>query len=403
MHPDMFSDSPAGTVIRVGDGDSAYWAYVPKPLPPKIEPSLDLMQVLSESDRALGELSGLGRTISNPHLLIGPFIRREAVDSSRIEGTHTDLPGLYAYESERASRRGRKAMPEQADAQEVLNYVRATEYGIRKLKTRELDLKLIGELHRRLMIGVRGNRATPGRFRKVQNWIGTGGGLTQAIFVPPPVAEMTASLAELEKYILGGNSLPPLIRIALIHYQFEGTHPFIDGNGRIGRLLISLLLVKWGLLPLPLLYLSSYFERHRREYYDLLLAISGRGLWQDWLVFFLKGVAEQSRDAIARAKRLQDLQLDWRTKLLKQRAPAALLLLADHLFDSPVLSIPQAQRLLELSYPGTQKVIGKLVDLRILTPADESEYGKLFIAREILRISVKGTSDHEIKLFGAKV
>jgi Fic family protein len=403
VNPDWFNSSPAGAVVKIGEGDGAYWAFVPRPLPPDITPGMELMQTLSEADRALGELAGLGRTMPNPHLLIGPFIRREAVDSSRIEGTHTDLPGLYAYESERASRRSGKATPAQADAQEVLNYVRAMEHGVRRLKTRPVDLTMMCELHRRLMIGVRGNRATPGRFRKVQNWIGAGGGLPQAIFVPPPPAEMIASLAELEKYILGGNSLPPLIRIALVHYQFEATHPFIDGNGRIGRLLISLLLVKWGLLPSPLLYLSSYLERNRREYYDLLLAVSGRGRWQDWLVFFFKGVAQQSRDAVERAKRLQDLQLNWRKKLLQQRAPAALLLLADHLFDSPVLSIPQAQRLLQLSYPGTQKIFGRLVDLHILTPADKAEYGKLFIAREILRISVKGTGDNQIKLFGSKV
>jgi Fic family protein len=377
VEPQRFQESPSGRLTEVGQGQAAYWAFVPHPLPPSLDFDAHLVRALSEADRALGELAGLGRTMSNPHLLIGPFVRREAVLSSAIEGTQMDLADLYAYEAVQLPLPGLlRPTPSQADLREVLNYVRAMEYGLERLSTLPVSLRLVREVHERLMEEVRGEHATPGEFRRSQNWIGHPGcTLNEAEFVPPPVREMHKALGAFEKYIYSGDHYPPLIRLALIHYQFEAIHPFLDGNGRIGRLLISLLLVHWELLPLPLLYLSAFFDRRRDEYYDLLLAVSERGAWRDWVEFFLRGVAEQALDAIARAKRLQDLQSEWHARLTQARASTLLLRLVDSLFASPVLTIPQAQDLLGVTYRTAHRHIQKLVDAGILQRIGEPSYG----------------------------
>lgn len=359
---------------------------MPHPLPPVLEFDHALVCTLSEADRALGELAGLGRTVPNPHLLIRPFIHREAVLSSRIEGTQADITDLYAYEAGQLVLPSVKSTAPASDVHEVLNYMQALEYGLERLNTLPVSLRLIRELHTRLLEGVRGEHATPGEFRRSQNWIGPAGCmLNEAEFVPPPVPEMIQALNELEKYLHRDCPYPPVMRIGLIHAQFEIIHPFIDGNGRIGRLLISLLLVHWNLLPLPSLYLSAYFERHRQDYYDLLLAISTLGVWRDWLLFFLRGVAEQARDAIKRAKRLQDLQADWRQRLTQARASTLLLRLVDNLFDSPLLTIPLAQKMLGVTYHSAQLNVGKLVKSGILRQVGGASYSKMFLAEEVLR------------------
>jgi Fic family protein len=387
MNPDRFQSSPAGKVIKVGRGDVATWTFVPHPLPPDLTPDWDLITLLSEADRALSGLAGVGRTLPNPHLLIGPFVRREAVLSSRIEGTITDITDLYAYEAGQLPLPGFDAAPPKADAQEVLNYVRALEFGLERVRTLPISLRLMRELHAKLLTGVRGQHATPGEFRRTQNWIGPPGcSLAQADFVPPPVEQMTESLAALERYLHGSAAVhPPLVRLALIHYQFEAIHPFVDGNGRVGRLLLSLLLVEWGLLSLPLLYLSAYFHQHRDEYYDLLMAVSERGAWKEWIRFFLFGVAEQAGDAVARATHLQDLRESWHRQLTETSRSTLLLRLADQLFTSPVLTISGAQELLGVSYPGAQRNVDRLVEAGILRQWGEASYGKTFYAPEILR------------------
>lgn len=386
MDPQRFRNSTAGQVIRVGEGEAAYWAFVPHPLPPKLRADWRLTNALSEADRALAELAGLGQTMPNPHLLIGPFVRREAVLSSRIEGTQADIADLYAYEARHLPPPGPEAPPE-ADVREVLNYVNALEYGLQRLDTLPVSLRLLCELHERLLEGVRGEHATPGRFRHTQNWIGPPGcTLNEAVFVPPPVPQMQEALSALEKYLYSDDPYPPLVRLALIHYQFEAIHPFIDGNGRIGRLLISLLLIQWRLLPLPLLYLSAYFYRHRQAYYDLLLAVSERGAWQDWILFFLRGVAEQARDALARARRLQDLREEWRRRLIQARLPSRTLGLVDVLFETPILTIPQAARRLDSTYHAAQRAVENLIQQGILEAKGEASYGKTYQAPQILRI-----------------
>jgi Fic family protein len=341
----------------------------------------------------MGELAGLGRAMPNPHLLIGPFLRREAVLSSRIEGAQADLADLYAYEAGQFSPAERRSGASEADVREVLNYVRALEYGLQRVAELPVSLRLLRELHERLLAGVRGNQATPGEFRRSQNWIGRPGcTLSDAEYVPPPAAEMHVALDLFERYLYADDGYPPLVRLAFIHYQFEAIHPFLDGNGRIGRLLISLLLVNWDLLSLPLLYLSAYFEQHRQEYYDLLLAVSQRSAWREWLAFFLAGIEEQARDANARAKRLQDLQLEWRRRLTQARASALLPRLADALFDSPVITIPQAQRILQVTYHSAQHNVEKLVEAGILTPHSGSATGKTFRAEDILHTTGEDTA-----------
>lgn len=387
MNPDRFQDSSAGQVVKGRDGDLAYWAFVPYPLPPEIEPDWALTHTLSEADRALSELAGVGRTMPNPHLLIGPFIRREAVLSSRIEGTRADVTDLYAYQAGQLSLPGMAAAPPEADVREVHNYVRALEYGLERLETLPVSLRLIREIHGRLLEGVRGERATPGAFRDRQNWLGPEDStLEDATFVPPPVPQMHEALYALEKYLHSDDVYPPLVRLAMMHYQFEAIHPFIDGNGRVGRLLISLVLVRWGLLPQPLLYLSAFLSRHRQEYYDLLMAVSERGSWAEWISFFLTGVAEQSDDAVTRARRLQDLRADWHDRLTEARASALLLQLADHIFDSPVITIPQAQEVLGVTYHTAQRHVQRLVDADILQQAGDADYGRTFVAGEILDV-----------------
>ena len=380
MDIERFRKSPSGKVIEVGQGEVAYSAFIPNPLPPKVEFDMELILALSDADRSLGELSGLGRNIPIPHLLMGPFIRREAVLSSRIEGTRADITDLYLYEAGQTS----PSMP--PDVREVSNYVKALEYGLKRLETLPISLRFMRELHERLMEGIRGEYAAPGSFRASQNWIGPPGcSLNQATYVPPPVPQMQSSLAAFEEYIHAKDDLPPLIRIALIHYQFEAIHPFLDGNGRIGRLLISLLLVHWGLLPLPLLYLSAYFEAHRQEYYELLMAISERGGWHEWLTYFLRGVAEQAGDANMRAKRLQDLQTDYRKRLMETHASTLPLRLMESLFEVPLITVPEAQQVLGVTYRAAKLNIEKLVEIGILRQTGDTSYSRTFVCDDIVQ------------------
>lgn len=388
-------ENPAGRLAHVGQGEAAYRAFVPNPLPPELPVDTGLIRTCSDASYALGELAAMGRTLPNPHLLISPFLRREAVLSSRIEGTQADIADLYAYEAEQPPLPG-MLPPPTSDVQEVLNYVRALEYGLERVETLPVSKRLMLELHECLLRGVRGEHATPGEFRRSQNWIGRPGStLADADFVPPPAPDMLDALDGLERYIHNEEAPhPPLMRLAFIHYQFEAIHPFIDGNGRIGRLLISLLTVNWKLLPLPLLYLSAYFERNRQTYYDLLMAVSTRSAWHDWVLFFLTGVAEQARDASDRAKRLQDLQMKWHQRLGRGRGSTRLISLADHLFASPIISIPQAARVLGLSYPAAGNNVEKLVQADILKPMRRRTYGKPYVAQDILDIIMPNRAEN---------
>jgi Fic family protein len=318
--------------------------------------------------------------LPNPHLLILPFVRREAVLSSRIEGTQTSLSELYTYEAVQLT--SFEAPP---DVREVYNYVQALEHGLERLQTLPISLRLMREIHARLMEGVRGEHQTPGQFRRSQNWIGPPGAmLNDASFVPPPPAEMHEALDAFEKYLHGSSRLPPLARLGLIHYQFETIHPFLDGNGRIGRLLITLLLCAWDLLPEPLLYLSAYFEARRHTYYDLLLEVSQRGDWGGWLVFFLRGVASQSRDAVARARRLQDLREGYRERFQRARAGARLLQVVDMLFARPVLTVRQVEAALGVNFPSAQRYVNRLEEAGLLRETTGKARNRIYQADQVL-------------------
>jgi len=362
-----------------------YWAFAPDPLPPPLSIDWNLASLLSKADRALSELGGLARNLPNPRLLIGPFVRREAVLSSRIEGTQASLSDLFFFEAAHSEKMTPPKKPP-PDVQEVSNYVKALEYALKRCKDLPLSLRLIRELHAILLSGVRGGTHTPGEFRRSQNWIGTPGcTLMEATFVPPPPQEMMEALGELEKYLHHKSSLPPLVRIALAHYQFEAIHPFLDGNGRIGRLLISLLLCHEGLLAQPLLYLSAFFEKRRMEYYQRLLAVSTGGKWRAWIEFFLEGVIDQSGDATDRTGRLLGLWQAYRAKLQEARSSALLLQLVDWLFESPVLSMPAAAKLLNVTHRSAAKLMGKLVGPGIVSEMTGRERYRLYAAKDIIR------------------
>ncbi|MCP4211150.1 MAG: Fic family protein [Halieaceae bacterium] len=387
MNPEYFRNSSSGRLVRVGQGEYAYWTFAPNPLPPKLSLDLPLLQTLSRADRALGELAGLGRTISNPHLLIRPFIRREAVLSSRIEGTQADVVDLYAYEAGRLALPGIEPYPPESDVREVLNYVHALEYGLERLQTLSVSLRLFRELHQRLMSGVRGEKLTPGEFRRSQNWIGRPGcTLEEADYVPPSLDDLLDALSSLESYLHREPEYPPLIRLAFIHYQFEAIHPFLDGNGRIGRLLITLLLSHWELLPLPLLYLSAYFHRHRDRYYDLLMAVSKDGAWRDWTDFFLNGVTEQSRDAIERAKQLQDLQQAWHQELERNRSTGLMYSVVDLLFMTPILTANDLVERFDVTHRTAMLTLRKLESLDVVHEISGRRRNQQYMATAIMQI-----------------
>ena len=384
MDSSLFKDSPSGRIVRTRTG---YDAFVPHSLPPRLEWTPRIVAALSGADRSLGELAGIGRTMANPHLLIVPFMRKEAVLSSAIEGTQASISDLYAYEAEQLS-----FLDRPDEVHEVYNYVRALERGLERLKTLPVSLRLIRELHGNLMTGVRGDRGTPGEFRRSQNWIGPPGcTLEDSTFIPPPVTEMMEALDQFERYLHGEDQLPPLVRLGLIHYQFESIHPFMDGNGRLGRLLITLLLCEWGLLPQPLLYLSAYFEANRDQYYDLLLAVSQRGGWESWLTFFLSAIAHQSQDARLRSSRIQDLQRHYRSRY-QSEGPARMLQVVDQLFARPLLSISQLSHLLEVKYPVASRYVARLEQDGILVEITGKGRNRLYLAQGILE-AIEGPLD----------
>jgi Fic family protein len=365
----------------VGEG---CWAFVPFPIPPKLDYGPPLVAALSEADRALGELAGLSRTLPNPYLLTRPFLRREAVLSSRIEGTRASLVDLFAFEVEpplfgEQERRD--------DVQEVRNYVRALEHGMARLEDLPISQRLLREMHAVLMEEVRGQQRDPGEFRRMQNWIGPPGArLQEATYVPPPPAEIPTALSELERYIHGATKLPPLLDIALVHYQFEAIHPFLDGNGRIGRLLITLMLIERDLLPEPLLYLSAYFERHRGAYYDHLLAVSQKGEWEEWLLFFLRGVSVEARDASRRAGKLFELRETYRQRFQREGARPSLLTAVNHLFANPVTSIRELAEVLGVSFEAARRLVGSLEERGVLEEITGRRRNRMYAAREILQV-----------------
>ena len=369
-----------GRRIRCQGGDQAgYQAYLPAPLPPRLAWNAGLVSALSAADRAIGRLAGEGRRLPNPHLLIRPFVRREAVLSSRIEGTQATLGELLASEAGVAVERS----PE--DLREVANYVVALEYGVGRLGTLPLSLRLVRELHGELMAGVRGYSATPGTFRRSQNWIGPAGcTLADATFVPPPADRLVECLGAWETF-LHADSLPPLVHAALAHSQFEAIHPFLDGNGRVGRLLITLLLIAKDVLPAPLLYLSAYFELTRQEYYARLLAVTEKGQCEEWIHYFLRGVTGQAEDALGRIQRIDALLVRWREQLASSSSKLPWLVL-DRFTENPFWTVNGLAARLGVAFTTAQRAIDQLESAGVVVLATAAKRNRVYCARAILDI-----------------
>lgn len=366
---------PHGRIIRCAGG---YSAFVPAPLPPPIAWDGALAAALSRADLAMGRLAGESRRFPNPRLFIRSFVRREAVLSSRIEGTRTTLEELLAAET------GAASGTDSADLREVGNYAVSLEYGLERLKTLPLSLRLIRELHERLMRGVRGDIATPGEFRRSQNWIGSAGcDLNDAVYVPPPPDEMTACLYALERF-LHEDGLPPLVHAAVAHAQFEAVHPFLDGNGRVGRLLIALLLAERGVLPFPLLYLSAYFEATREAYYAHLLAMTREGAWEDWLIYFLRGVRSQAEDALARIEHIDALFGRWRESLAGARSPERLREVLGLFVENPFWTATAIGKKLGVAYTTARRAVDRLEGAGIVSPFGNAKRNRVYCARAVL-------------------
>jgi Fic family protein len=378
MKPSDFRSPETGQVILTQQG---YYAFIPAPLPPKLNWTLPLVSALSEAERDLSRLATLTGSFPFPRLLLQAFIRREAVLSSRIEGTRATLAELYTYESAQLS-----FLEAHDDVREVHNYVAALEYGLERLKRFPMSLRFIREIHKKLMQGVRGGNLTPGEFRRTQNWIGAAGStLTTATYVPPPVGEMSLALADLEKFIHTSIDIPILARAAMVHYQFETIHPFLDGNGRIGRVLMALLLAEWQILPQPLLNLSVYFERYRQEYYDNLLAVSQRGDWEAWLRFFLRGVSAQAQDSATRMERLETIRARYQSIVNSERNSERMGAVVDFLFGRPIFNAKQLSESMDMPFKTARQYIEKLVQSGIVREVTGYARNQVYRADEIFK------------------
>jgi Fic family protein len=338
--------------------------------------------LLSQADRGLGELSGMARMLPNPRLLIAPLSQREAVLSSRIEGTQASLADLAIFEAAGSSPTAPE-MPE--DVREVFNYRGTMDYGLERIEDFPLSLRFVRELHARLMSGVRGQERTPGEFRQSQNWIGAAGSrIDDATYVPPPPEELMTCLSNWEHFLNESLQMPPLVKCALMHYQFEAIHPFLDGNGRVGRLLLVLFLCSSGHLPAPVLYLSPYFERHRQDYYAHLRGVSERSDWDAWLRFFLHGVVVQCRDAFVRSQRLLRFHEESRILLVEHRAPPSAHKLLDEIFRNPATTAAMAAERLGMTVMSAGRAIQALTDRNILEEATGRRRDRVFVARRLL-------------------
>ena len=375
---DLLSSSPCGRIVR---GREGYDTFLPNGLPRQVDLNSGLIFLLDEASRAVAMLAGLGETIPNARLLINPFLRREAVSSSRLEGTVSSISDVLRFEAFEERDPARTS-----DVREVVNYIWALEDGLKALETLPLSMRLVNGVHQRLLTGVRGQEKRPGQIRDRQVWIASPGSPIQdARFVPPGAEFVPDLMSDWESFVNEDLEMPPLVQCALMHYQFEAIHPYEDGNGRIGRLLIILFLCAKEVLPTPLLYLSAYFDRNRTQYNDHLFNISLSGRWDSWLEFFFRGVAQEAKDALARSRRLRGLQETYRDRLQKSRQSGNTLRLLDELFVNPIMTAPRAARLLAVTPEGARIILERLVGAGILS-VDKNHWPHFYTAREILEV-----------------
>ena len=382
MRPDDFATNAPGRVKRSMRG---HWVFEPDSIPPPDEqlifdmPTIGLM---ARAEQALGRLQGVGQMLPNPHLLIRPFLRREAVSSSRIEGTVTSFEQLLLFEVEP------DRVADHEDADEVLNYVAALEFGVERLRAGEpLHLRLIREIHAVLLRGVRGEDKRPGEFRSCDVFIGRAAdGWDRARFVPPLFAELPPLLANFERFLNEPSEMPLAAQLAIMHYQFETIHPFMDGNGRIGRLLFALLLMQRGALTQPLLYLSDFLQRHAAEYREHLLAVSQRAAWVEWIRFIAQGVQEQASDAARRGSALLRLAQEYRDRLAALSRSASAVILADQLLASPYITTNFAVKILKQTPKAARTTIERLVTEGILQEVTTPGRSKVYVAGRVLEL-----------------
>lgn len=372
----------AGRYQRQGTG---YRAFLPSPLPPNPPVRLEgeLQPLLSQADRALGRLDGSIQTLPHPDLFVAMYVRKEAVLSSQIEGTQSSLQDVLAAEARVLS----AERPD--DVEEVFNYVAAMNYGLERLASLPVSVHLIREIHERLLVGVRGQHLSPGELRTTQNWIGPGGcTLAAATFVPPPPHEIPRLLGELETFLHEESPLPLLIRIGLAHAQFETIHPFLDGNGRVGRLLVTFLLCEKEVLLKPVLYLSHYFKRYRNAYYDHLQAVRDEGDWERWLAFFLTGVIEVSGQATETARRILSLRERHRQTITDKfgRAAGNGHRVLEYLYQYPIVAVTEVRDLIRTSYPAANNLIKQFTAHGILHEMTGQKRHRRFLYRDYINL-----------------
>ena len=371
----------AGTYVKQPTG---YRAFIPAELPPNppIVMDAELTKLLSDADRALGRLDGVATVLPNPDLFVAMYVRQEAVLSSQIEGTQSTLKDVLAFEADP----DKPSHPD--DVEEVVNYVAAMNYGLARLSELPVSLRLLKEIHGELLQGARGQALSPGEFRRSQNWIGPPGcTLSTALFVPPPPHEMNQSLDNLEKFMHQRDSFPLLLQCGLIHAQFETVHPFLDGNGRVGRLLITFLLCERKVLLRPLLYLSYYLKARKGEYYDRLTAIRSNGDWEGWLKFFLRGVYQVSISATETARKILGLREDHRSLIAHELGAAAnAFKLHDYMFEKPTFSVNIAKEVMGCAYGTANTIVEKLEELNLLCEITGQERNRRYQYEPYVRL-----------------
>lgn len=376
MQLDQYASTRFGEARRT-PGRHGYVAYFPAPIPRTIELPASLIRLLADAEAALGTLSGVGQLLPNPYLLIRPYLLREALSSTRIEGTQASLFDVLEFEA--------TGEPPNADVEEVLNYIEALEWGLAQLEQLPLSARLIREMHRRLLAGVRGRERMPGELRKSQNWVGSGDSTIEtARFVPPPPEELPALVTDWERFANDDVELPLLVQNALLHYQFETLHPFLDGNGRLGRLLIVFSLIARGRLSAPLLYLSSYLERDRERYYEALQTVRQVGDPLPWLELFLEAVKTQATDAVARAQRIVALRERYRSAA--NAIPSSNgMALVDLVCEQPIVSSRAVEARLGVTRPTALKLLRQLERVEVLAELDHGpRRQRRYVARELV-------------------
>ena len=363
-----------------------YKAFIPAALPPKppVKFSIELQTLLSKADRALARLDGVVTVLPNPDLFIAMYVKKEALLSSQIEGTQASLEGVLEFEADLTPKE------DIDDIKEVVNYIKALDYGIEKLKKFPMSLRLIKEIHKIL---IKGTHKTPGEFRRTQNWIGPpGASLNEATFVPPPPGMVLELMGNLEKFIHGKDNIPPLIKIALIHSQFETIHPFLDGNGRIGRLLITFYLYWMNILSKPLLYLSFYFKKNRAEYYDFLMKVRTEGVWEKWIRFFLKGIGEVSEEGTNTARKIIKLKDDLITKLYENSISSIYAVkLIDLLFKNIVIDVRYVTKKFRIHRDTSNELLKRFEKIGILKEITGKQRYKKYIFNDYVEIIKRGT------------